>query len=110
MRQNSAHDGGNGHWADSDKHSVLPITPRNDLLQRRPDRVGYDGDGEDEVGGDDQGAAAAVDPAAGQGQGDGGDGEDAVPDGNPQGVCEAGAGDDHGGGEEPVGDGGGVAV
>jgi len=33
-----------------------------------------------------------------QGQGDG---EDAVPDGNPQGASEAGAGDDHGGDEQP---------
>src|ERR1017187_3672844 len=101
MRQNAAHDRGNGHWADSDKYSALTITPRNDLLQRRPDRVGYDGDGEDEVGGDDQGDAAAVDPAAGHGQGEGGDGEDAVPDGNPQGAAEAGAGDDHGGDQQP---------
>src|SRR5712675_398853 len=68
-------------------------------LRRQPDRSGYDGDGEDEVGSDDQGAAAAVDPPAGQGQGNGGDGEHAVPDRNPQGASEAGAGDDHGGDE-----------
>ncbi len=44
------------------------------------------------------------------GQGDGGDGEDAVPDGNPQGAAEAGAGDDHGGDEQPGQDVEGVAV
>src|ERR1039457_1657109 len=80
------------------------------ILGSRPDGAGDHADGEYEVSGDDEGAAAAVDSSAGEGQGDGGGGEDPVPDGNPECASEAGAGDDDGGDEQSGEDVEGVAV
>ena len=57
--------------------SRVADSPARHRLHGWLDGLGDDGDGEDEVGGDDQGAAAAVDAPAGQRQGDGGEGQDA---------------------------------